>query len=114
MAKEVDSLGVQKQLNALFDQRLNSETRIASLMTQELKTALQLQAVMKDLSTGELEEKLKAGADAMKAFSKEAEDAGDIGVKAMKQITVSTEATKKSTLGASNVLTGIGSIAGHN
>jgi hypothetical protein len=109
MAKEVDSLSVQKQLNALFDQRLNSETRILSTMQQELKVALQLQSVMNGLSAGELEEKLKAGAEAMKALGKEAEETGDVGAKAMKQIVASTEAAKKSTSGVGSVLTGIGS-----
>lgn len=109
MAREVDSLSVQKQLNALFDQRLNSETRILSTMQQELKVALQLQSVMNGLSADELTEKLNAGAEAMKALGKEAEDTGDVGAKAMKQIVVSTEAAKKSTSGVGSVLTGIGS-----
>jgi len=109
MAKEVDSLSVQKQLNALFDQRLNTETRILTTMQQELKVALQLQSVMNGLSADELTERLNAGADAMKALGKEAEETGDIGAKAMKQIATSSEAAKKSTSMLGSVFTGIGS-----
>lgn len=109
MAKEVDSLSVQKQLNALFEQRLNSETRILATMQQELKVALQLQAVMNGLSTDELTDRLNAGAEAMKALGKEAEDAGDVGAKAMKQIASASDAAKKSTSTVGSVLTGIGS-----
>lgn len=109
MAKEVDSLSVQKQLNALFDQRLNSETRILATMQQELKVALQLQSVMHGLSADELTDRLNAGAEAMKALGKEAEDTGDVGTKAMKQIVASSEAAKKSTSTLGSVFTGIGS-----
>lgn len=109
MAKEVDSLSVQKQLNALFDQRLNSETRILATMQQELKVALQLQSVMNGLSTDELTDRLNAGAEAMKALGKEAEDTGDVGTKAMKQIASASDAAKKSTSMVGSVFTGIGS-----
>lgn len=109
MAKEVDSLSVQKQLNALFDQRLNSETRILATMQQELKVALQLQSVMNGLSADELTDRLNAGAEAMKALGKEAEETGDVGAKAMKQIVASSEAAKKSTMSIGSVFTGIGS-----
>ncbi len=99
MAKEIDSLSIQKQLNTLFDQRLNTETRILTTMQQELKIALQLQSVMNGLSTDELIERLNTGAEVMKTLGKEAEETGDIGSKAMKQIASSVETTKKNITG---------------
>lgn len=107
MAKEIDSLSIQKQLNTLFDQRLNTETRILTTMQQELKIALQLQSVMNGLSTDELIERLNTGAEAMKTLGKEAEETGDIGSKAMKQIASSVETTKKNTSSLGSMFTGM-------
>lgn len=109
MAKEVDNLSVQKQLSKLFDQRLNTETRILGVMQQELQVALQLQSVMNGLSNDDLIERLQAGTDAMKELSKEAEETGDIGAKAMKQIATSSNAAHKSVSVVGSVFTGLAS-----
>jgi hypothetical protein len=68
MARTVDSLGIQKQLNTLFEQRLGIETRILDTMQQELKVAMQLQAVMNGLKADELVEHLNEGIKAMEEY----------------------------------------------
>lgn len=95
MARTVDSLGVQKQLNAMFEQRLNIETRILDTMQQELKVAMQLQAVMNGLKADELVNRLNEGTKAMEALADKASETGDIGAAAMQKISEGTKEVSK-------------------
>ena len=95
MARTVDSLGVQKQLNALFEQRLNIEQRIHDTMQQELKVAMQLQSVMNGLKADELVERLNEGKKAMEQLAEKASETGDIGAKAMQKISEGTKEISK-------------------
>lgn len=118
MAREVDSLSVQKQLNALFEQRLSSENEILKTMQKELQVAIQLQTVLGKLSTEELAKNIDASAEAMKTLSSESKEAGDIGAKAMKSISDNVKKSEKSTLqmgssfkGLTSVLSGVATTA---
>ncbi len=118
MARTVDSLGVQKQLNVLFEQRLGTEQKILDTMQQELKVAMQLQAVMNGLKADELTERLQEGQKAFDGLAEKAGQTGDIGADAMKKISDgSKEATKETSVvskafsGIANVLKGILSAA---
>lgn len=108
MARTVDSLGVQKQLNAMFEQRLNIETRILDTMQQELKVAMQIQAVMKGMSSDELVERLAAGSKAFEDMAEKAATSGDIGAESMRKV---GEASEKSTGAVSGMSKAIGGIA---
>lgn len=92
MAREVDSIGVQKQLNALFENRLGVENQILNTMQQELKVAMQLQAVMKDLSAEQLNDQLGEANKAFEALASKATETGDIGAKSMDAMSKSTKA----------------------
>lgn len=114
MARVLDSIGVQKQLNAMFEQRLDLEKRVLDTVQQELKVALQLQAVMSGLSAEQLAERLTAGAKALEGMADKAAETGDVGANAMKKIADGTKATTasanvagKALGGVSNVLKGI-------
>ncbi len=118
MARTVDSLGVQKQLNALFEQRLGIETRILDTMQQELKVAMQLQAVMNGIKADELVKRLNEGTKAMEQLADKASQTGDIGAQAMKKIAEGAqEASKDSGAvgkafgGMANTLKSIGAAA---
>jgi len=92
VAREVDSIGVQKQLNALFENRLGVENQILNTMQQELKVAMQLQAVMKDLSAEQLNDQLGEANKAFEALASKATETGDIGAKSMDAMSKSTKA----------------------
>ncbi len=110
MARSVDSLGVQKQLNAMFERRLDIESRVLDTMQQELKIATQLQAVMSGLSTDQLVERLNAGAKAMEQMAEKAVESGDIGAVAMKKISEGSDEANKKTGLFSKTLGGISSV----
>lgn len=110
MARNVDSLGVQKQLNTLFEQRLDIETRILDTMQQELKVAMQLQAVMNGLKADELVDRLNEGTKAMEALADKASETGDIGTQAMKKIEEGSKSASKETSAVSKAMGGIGTM----
>ena len=110
MAKSYDDLGIQKQLNSLFNERLGTETRILNTMQQELKIALQLKSVMSDLSKDDLEDRLNKGAEAFKKITQEAETAGSTGAKALKAISEEAKKSKEKSANFASVFTGLGGI----
>ncbi len=112
MAREVDSLGVQKQLNALFDSRLGVELKILNTVQQELKVAMQLQAVMKDLSAGDLADKLEEANKAFESLAAKATESGDIGSKAIDAIGKSTKGVSSNAGMLSKTFAGIGKVMG--
>jgi hypothetical protein len=107
MARESDGLGVQRQLNALFEQRLSTENRILQTMQQELKIAIQIQAAMKDMAPEELQERLDQASASMKNIAEEAQNVGGIGTKAMKDISDSSSKTQKSVGVVGGIFTGM-------
>lgn len=112
MARSVDSIGVQKQLNSMFEQRLDLENKILNTMQSELKVAMQLQAVLKDLTADQLTDKLNEANKALEDLTSKAGETGDIGAKAMAGMAEKTAqvATNSSTL--SKMFTGIGKVMG--
>ena len=112
MARNVDSIGVQKQLNAMFEQRLDIENKILGTMQAELKTAMQLQAVLNDMTAEQLTEKLNEANAAMAELAAKATETGDVGAKAMSGM--ADNATKTATTSGmlAKTFTGIGKVMG--
>jgi len=110
MARNVDSLGVQKQLNVMFEQRVELENKVLAAMQQELQVALQLQAVMKDLSAEQLTNKLNEANMAFDEMATKATATGDIGEKAMAGIGEKTKEVSTNAGMISKVFGGIGKV----
>jgi len=118
MARNVDSIGVQKQLNQMFEQRVELENRVLAAMQQELKIAMQLQAVMQGLTADQLVERLNEANQAMADLAAKATETGDIGNQAMasigeaaKEVSTSGGMMSKTFTGISKVMGGLQSVA---
>ncbi len=112
MARSVDSIGVQKQLNAMFEQRLDIENKILSAMQSELKTAMQLQAVLNDMTAAQLTEKLNEANKALEEMSAKAAETGDVGSKAMAGLSENAGKVSTNTSMISKTFTGISKVMG--
>ncbi len=112
MARNVDSLGVQKQLNVMFEQRVELENKVLAAMQQELKIALQLQAVLKDLSADQLTDKLNEANAAFDQMAAKATETGDIGEKAMASVGKAAKEAGSSGSFLGKTFTGISKVMG--
>lgn len=112
MARIIDSIGVQKQLNQMFEQRVELENRVLDAMQQELKTAMQLKAVLDGVSAKELGDRLAVGAKAFEELADKAKASGDVGVQAMQNVAKGVKAAAGETSRAGKAFSGLTSVLG--
>jgi len=86
VAGEIDNLGIQQQLNKLFADRIPLLTKSTQEMQSQLKIAVQLRAVMDNLSSGELTDKLNEASKALEDVANKAEQTGGITSEALKSM----------------------------
>lgn len=109
---DIDNLGIQQQLNKLFADRIPLLTKSTQEMQSQLKIAVQLRAVMDNLSSGELTDKLNEASKALEDVADKASHSGDIANQALKSMADNTEIVEGEMISLSKLTEDVGKKGG--